>query len=224
MWSETRRCSLSIDKWRHAHFSPRKPAKTQDWQSRGVEVPRWVHHNPLIDFHRERRIVPRLITLSGLVPMQPDVGVMERSGDVVDADIADLPEIPRMHASPSNEVFLPDAEVVRPARVEDSGKTGSTRRDFPRLAFREAHPDHNLMRFDRHLLVTNGDNGPRVEVRETSQDGRHFERPVGEGRSHMGPLTRIEFDFIGKLWFDAEDDQFIGFQPAVEVFVVQRPL
>jgi len=145
--------------------SPFQPAKTQDRQSWGIEGPRRVHYNPLIEFHGERRIFSLLITLPRLVPMQPDISTMERSGGVVDTDIADLGEIPRLHAGPSNEVFRSDAKVVREARVENCGKTGSTRRGFPLLAFCDAHPDHDLMRLDRHFLVAN-DDSPRVEVRE----------------------------------------------------------
>jgi hypothetical protein len=173
---------------------PFQRPKTHDRQSWRIEGPRRVDHNPLTEFHGERRILSRPITLPRLFPMQPDIGIMERSGDVVDSDLADLPEIPRLRAGPSNEVFLSDAEVVGEARVKDGGKTRSTRRDFPLLAFCEAHPDYDLMSLDRHLLVANDDDGARVEVREAPQDGSHFERPVGDERSHMGPLTRVEFN------------------------------
>ena len=48
--------------------------------------------------------------------------------------------------------------------------------------------------------------------------------PSGRSALHVGPLSRVEFDFIGKLRLDTEDDQFIGFEPTVEVFVIESPL
>jgi len=54
-----------------------------------------------------------------------------------------------------------------------------------------------MLRLDRQLLVPNNDDRSRLEVGEALQDGGHIKLPFGEPRSHVGPLARVEFHFIG---------------------------
>src|SRR3954468_10864534 len=101
---------------------PFQPAKAEDRQARGIGGARGVYHNPLTEHQAERRTIPEFITPPRLIPMQSDIGVMERSGDVVDADIANPRKISPLDAGPSSQVLLPDAEVMREARIQDGGK------------------------------------------------------------------------------------------------------
>jgi len=143
---------------------PLQPAKAEHRQAWSIGGSCWVDHDALIQLQAERPIIPHLIALPRLVPVQPDIGVMERNSDIVDADIADLSEILRLQAGPLNEVFPSDTEVVREARIQDGGKARRTGHEFALLDFRQAHPDHDLLRLDRHLSIPNHDDRPCVEV------------------------------------------------------------
>src|SRR5690242_11388141 len=77
---------------------PFQSAKAQDRQARGIGRARRVHRNPLIELQAERRGIRQFITLPRLIPIQPDIGVITRNGDVVDTDIAALGKISRLNA------------------------------------------------------------------------------------------------------------------------------
>ena len=94
-------------------------------------------------------------------------------------------------------MFLSNGKVVRTARIKDGGKTGRIRHEFPLLNFREAHPDDDLLRLDQLFLVPNNDDRPLVEEGEAPKNGSHAERPVEENPLDVGPLARVEFEFIG---------------------------
>ena len=73
---------------------PFQSAETEDRQARGIGSASRVHHNPLIEFQAEWRTALGFISPPRFVPMQPDIGVMERCGEVVNADSADLRRYP----------------------------------------------------------------------------------------------------------------------------------
>jgi hypothetical protein len=81
--------------------------------------------------------------------------------------------------------------VVRGSPYQDGGKTGR-QAEFPLFRLREAHPEHDLLR--RPVF--------RFEQRDTPRVGREAPQMVvtsasiGEERSQMGPLARVEFGFI----------------------------
>jgi hypothetical protein len=96
--------------------------------------------------------------------VQPDIGVTEQNGDIVDTDLGDSWEIGRLQADPLNEVFLSDPEVVRETRIQYSRKTRRGGHELPLFPLRQAHPDHDLLRLDGHLSVPNHDDSPLLKI------------------------------------------------------------